>query len=97
MYTLVQNGTVDQQLSAFNSFMKEENFDSKATVLNSYAWTKSIGFIIVNNLEYSDAVVDPPVFDEFMVSEPKLVNTERVGSLSEFVEEMAGNQPVDER
>lgn len=92
-----QDGTVDAQLLAFDNFMKEGNFDPKAAIIHSHAWTKSVGFVVVNNLEYSEPVLDPPVFKEFMAIEPKLVNTGRVGSLSEFVEEMAGNQPVDER
>ena len=79
-------------LSAFVTFAGQPTYDPYGALIHTYAWSAANGgWIIANNMHYTQAVVNPPVFQEFSAIQPQYVNSMRIASLSEFTLELAAS------
>ncbi|OBT64944.1 hypothetical protein VE03_05685 [Pseudogymnoascus sp. 23342-1-I1] len=86
--------TAPQQLAAFVNFNGQENFDEYGALINSYGYSKSQGgWFVSNNIEYTKAQENPPVFDEFTSIQPQLLSTMRISNMSDFAIELGGSTP----
>lgn len=90
--------TAPAQLEAFDNFMKPENFDPHATIIQAYNYATALGQVVVaNGMEYTLPVVDPPALANFTSIAPQLANTMRISSHSDFVKEEGEQQAVNPR
>lgn len=80
--------TLNAQLAAFVNFTAQPKYDIYAALINSYSWSAANGgWIIASNLEYTQPVVNPPVFQQFTAI-PQLFSTMRISNLSDFTIEL---------
>ncbi|KAM0129465.1 hypothetical protein ACHAO1_008479 [Botrytis cinerea] len=87
--------TLNAQLQALMTFMEPGNFDSNATIIQAYVWSETEGQLISNDMEYSLPQLNPLALQPFMDIQPQYANTERIGTLLEFVMEQATFEPND--
>lgn len=86
--------TAPQQLAAFVNFNGQGTYDEYGALINSYAYNKAYGgWLIANNLEYTKAQANPPVFTEFTSIQPQVQNTMRISNMSDFAIELEGSSP----
>lgn len=79
-------------LAAFVKFTGQANYDIYGALIHTYAWSVAAGgWIINNNIEYTQAVSDPAVFEDFLAMQPQYENTMRISNLSDFTIEIAGS------
>lgn len=79
--------TVDDQVVALSDFSNPATYDDYASLLTTFAYSgKQDVKVIVNNMEYTRPVVNPPVYHA--LSElPSLSNTQRITNMSDLAAE----------
>ena len=81
-----------ESLAAFVKFTGQANYDVYGALIHTYSWSAANGgWIIANNMEYTNPVVNPPVFQDFMAIQPQYVSTMRISNLSDFTIEIAAS------
>ena len=89
MYPLTANASI---YDAYYWFNTNAAVDPKGALIVASACVPGQGCFFSNNYEYTDPVVNPPVFDNF-TSIPNLTSTERIATLLNLTEELKATQP----
>ncbi|EEA23203.1 hypothetical protein TMatcc_002060 [Talaromyces marneffei ATCC 18224] len=77
--------TMDEQIEAIAAFSRNDTYDEFSSLVPSFGYFNGSSFI-VNSLEYTKPVVNPPAFQKLM-SIPSLGNTMRLTNISNLVGE----------
>ena len=78
--------SVSEQLEGYMNLLT--NFDPYAAIIMSIVWNQTRNdFTIYNNLEYTKAEENPPVFHPFTQAQPQYLNTMRISSLHDITTE----------
>lgn len=77
--------TVDEQVEAIAAFNRHDTYDEFSSLVPSFAYFNGSSFII-NSMEYTKPVVDPPAFQN-LTSIPSLESTMRLTNISDLVDE----------
>lgn len=85
--------TADEMIALLADFNDPVAFDEYASLISTFAYsgTQNIS-VVVNNMEYTKPVADPPVFRR-ITSLPTLVSTQRITNLTDLAMETAANDP----
>jgi hypothetical protein len=73
--------TIDQQLVAFENFNLTDTYDEYSSLIMSFGFAGSQGSAIVNSVEYTKPVENPPAFQPF-TELPSLSSTMRIANLT---------------
>lgn len=95
-FTYTGMWTHKSHLAALADFFQPENFDPDATIMVAFAYGPW-GFGISNIMNYAKPVKKPAIYKKFNAIWPKLINTQRMANLTDFVEEQRDLQPLDKR
>ncbi|KID72298.1 FAD-binding, type 2, partial [Metarhizium brunneum ARSEF 3297] len=89
--------TIDDQVVALSDFSNPATYDDYASLLATFAYSgKQDVKVIVNNMEYTRPVVNPPVYHA--LSElPSLSNTQRITNMSDLAAETESRDIKDFR
>lgn len=77
--------TADKQVEAIAAFNQHDTYDEFSSLVPSFAYSNGSS-LVVNSIEYTKPVVDPPVFRNLM-SIPSLKSTMRLTNISDLVGE----------
>lgn len=89
--------TAPAQITAFSNFAGATDYDIYASLITSFAYTSAPGYAIVNDIEYTQPIVNPEVFHPQTGIEPQYANTMRVSNLSDFANELSAFSPNGNR
>lgn len=88
--------TLDGQIDAFVQLNSVDAYDEYASQILIYAYTAVMDMVpvslIVNEIEYTKAEVNPPVFAPVM-NLPRLYSTMRLATMGELARDGGGTQP----
>jgi hypothetical protein len=85
---LYPGSTVTDQLAAFVNFNVASGYDEYAAVIMSVGFSPATGTIVLNNLEYTSPVVNPPVFRPFTDIQPQIYSTVRITNMTDLAVEI---------
>lgn len=88
--------TIDQQLKAFSDFSSAPDYDEFASLITSFGFASGQGAAVVNNIEYTKAVENPPVFAPHMAI-PSLHSTVRLTGMTDISKEQGSLAPDGRR
>lgn len=80
--------TFPQHLKAFNNFDLSDGYDENAIVIVSAGYTAA-GSAVVNTLEYTKPVINPPSLAPFTAIQPQFTNTMRITNYSAIANEQS--------
>ncbi|KAH7304284.1 hypothetical protein B0I35DRAFT_495371 [Stachybotrys elegans] len=85
--------TVDEQIAALAAFNDPGTYDEFASLITTFAYSADLGIqVVVNNMEYTKPVEDPPVFHP-LLSIPALTSTQRIANITDLTRETEANNP----
>lgn len=84
--------TIDEQLRAFSEFSSAPDYDEYASLIMSFGFASGRGSAVVNNVEYTKAVENPPVFAALM-GIPSLYSTVRLTGMTDLSKEQGSMAP----
>lgn len=85
--------TAEEQMVALAAFNDPERYDEFASLITTFAYSGDLDLqVVVNDMEYTKPVVDPPVFDA-LASMPALSSTQRITNMSDLAAEGQANYP----
>ena len=76
---------------AFDNFAHNASQDPKAALIVAFAYYQG-QYLIANDYEYTDPVVNPPIFHEFMDIE-SISSTMRITNLTDLTQEINAASP----
>lgn len=83
--------TADDQIAALAAFNEPADYDEYASLITTFAYAPELGLqVVVNNIEYSQPVANPPVFNT-LTSMPALSSTQRIANITDLVWETETN------
>ena len=85
--------TASAHLQALYNLNANPNYDEYATVIQSFGFSREVGFGVGNNYEYSKPEAYPAALSEFTSVKPELLNTERITNLTDITIEQAAFSP----
>ncbi|KAL2005432.1 hypothetical protein VTN00DRAFT_2643 [Thermoascus crustaceus] len=88
--------TVDQHLKAFVDLNSVDAYDEYASLITSFGFAAGQGSAVVNSIEYTKAVENPPVFQPLMEI-PSLYSTMRIANMADISTEQGSFQPNGKR
>lgn len=88
--------TINQQLKAFSDFSSAPDYDEYASLIMSFGFASGQGAAVVNNIEYTKAVENPPVFAALM-NIPSLHSTVRLTGMTDISKEQGSMAPDGRR
>ncbi|KAF2730928.1 putative oxidoreductase [Polyplosphaeria fusca] len=91
-YIFHESSTADAQIAAFFYFNNATTYDEFASLISTFSYSAAGGFNIVNSLEYTKAVSNPPIFRKFM-DIPYFGSTLRITNMTDLLSETAKLQP----
>lgn len=86
-----------EHFKAFEQLNAAAEYDVHTSLINNYAYTAGVGWVIANNYEYTKAESYPAVFEPFTSIQPQFANTMRISNLSDFTIEMNDQTSKDIR
>ncbi|CAD6445787.1 c4d7b7e9-803e-4d51-ae8f-91bde273656d [Sclerotinia trifoliorum] len=79
--------TADQQINALADFSSNATYDENASLIMSFAFQLGVGAVVVNNVVYTEPVVNPPVYQPFTSIQPQYLNTMGIRNLTDVTSE----------
>ncbi|KAL9597728.1 MAG: hypothetical protein Q9179_004166 [Wetmoreana sp. 5 TL-2023] len=80
--------TLPAQISAFSNFTNATNYDTSASIINTYGYLGSVGsWFVTNLLVYTKPEIDPAVLRPFTDIEPQIASTMRLTNLTDATSE----------
>ncbi|KAL4943633.1 hypothetical protein BDV06DRAFT_221085 [Aspergillus oleicola] len=76
--------TLDEQLTAFNRFIADPNYDSDAGLILNYAFSPSTGHLIMNQFAYASPEEYPQPFRPFTSIQPQSLSSVQISSLEDL-------------
>jgi FAD/FMN-containing dehydrogenase len=92
-YVFHESSMADAEITAFSQFNNASTYDEFASLISTFAYSASGGINIVNNIVYTKAIRDPPVFRKLM-DIPSLGSTLRITNITDLLSETAKLQPI---
>ncbi|KAI0394219.1 hypothetical protein F5Y17DRAFT_458134 [Xylariaceae sp. FL0594] len=85
--------TADEQMTALAAFNEPRNYDEFASLITTFAYSgASDARVIVNNMEYTKPMADPPVFNT-LTGMAALSSTQRITNMTDLTAETEANNP----
>ena len=84
--------TIQQQLQSLVNFTTADDYDEYASLIVSFGYAAGQGSAIVNSIEYTKPVENPPVFQPF-TQIPQLASTLRITSVANITAEQGSFSP----
>ena len=78
-------------LDAFNSFTLNPNFDIKAALIVTPIFTSAAGYLTNVNFAYTEAIVNPPVFNNITTKVTPLRPGTKISNLTDFATVLGTN------
>lgn len=78
--------TIDQHLKAFVDLNSADTYDEYASLITSFGFSADEGSAVVNSIEYTNPVENPPVFHALMEI-PSLYSTMRISNMTDIATE----------
>lgn len=88
--------TIDQHLKAFVDLNSADAYDEYASLITSFGFAAGQGSAVVNSIEYTKAVENPPVFQALMEI-PSFYSTMRIANMADISTEQGSFQPNGKR
>ncbi|KAK5988319.1 FAD-dependent monooxygenase CTB5 [Cladobotryum mycophilum] len=88
--------TIDDNLKAFGAFNSATDYDEYASLITSFGFAAGQGAAIVNSLEYTKPVENPPAF-KHLLEIPSLMSTMRISNMSDISKEQGSFSPDGKR
>lgn len=90
-YVVHPVSTADGQIIALAAFTNPATYDNFSSLITSFVYSGAEGIsVVVNNMEYTKPVVDPPAFHTIS-SFPSLSSTQRITNVTDLVTETDEN------
>lgn len=79
--------TADQQINALADFTSNGTYDEYASLISTFVYQPAIGPLVVNNIVYTKAVANPPVYQHLTAIEPQFLSTMRITNITDVATE----------